>query len=123
MVPTMGFLHEGHLSLVKKARSLADRVIVSIFVNPAQFNSKDDLANYPESFEDDLKKLEECAVDIVFHPSINEVYPGGLPSISLDYVNMTNKMCGQFRPGHFQGVLLIVHNLLLWARPDFASFW
>lgn len=124
LVPTMGYLHEGHLSLVKEAKAHTNGGLcaVSIFVNPAQFNDAEDLDKYPRNLEGDLEKLEEAGVDLVFTPNVREVYPHGAAKIVMDYPSLTNKLCGITRPGHFSGVLLIVHNLFLWFQPDYAIF-
>lgn len=121
-VPTMGFLHEGHLSLVQAARKECEVVIVSIFVNPIQFNNKEDLAKYPSNIEGDKKLLEEAGVDILFMPTKEDVYPGGEPDLFIDYPEITSRLCGADRPGHFSGVLTIVHNLFMWTMPEVAWF-
>ncbi len=122
LVPTMGYLHEGHLSLVEQARKEADLTAVSIFVNPAQFNDPADLEKYPRYIERDISLLQERGVDLLFAPPVSEVYPNGLPEIKMEYPDLTSKLCGVSRPGHFSGMLTIVHNLLLWMQPDTAIF-
>ncbi|HRP69315.1 MAG TPA: pantoate--beta-alanine ligase [Turneriella sp.] len=121
-LPTMGYLHEGHLSLVRLAKKENDVVVVSIFVNPAQFNDANDLEKYPTDIERDIQLLERENVDVLFLPTRNEVYPNGIPALSLRYERMMQQLCGAFRPNHFEGVLLIVHNLLLWVAPTRAYF-
>ncbi len=122
-VPTMGFLHDGHLELVRKAKELADIVVVSIFVNEKKFNNKDDFANYPIDLESDLEKLENESVDIVFAPNNDEIYPKDSfdPEIYLEE-KMTDILCGRARPGHFEGVCLVLRRLFLLINPDVAVF-
>ncbi|GAB4431717.1 MAG: pantoate--beta-alanine ligase [Turneriella sp.] len=121
-VPTMGYLHEGHLSLVRRARAENRKVVVSIFVNPAQFNDPKDLEKYPVDFERDAAMLEREGVDAVFAPTREEIYPNGVPSLRMSYDTIMNKLCGAHRPGHFEGVLLVVHNLFMWVQPRRAYF-
>lgn len=121
-VPTMGALHEGHLSLVRAAREECDVVIVSIFVNPTQFNNAEDLELYPRQEEDDLKLLEEVGCDFVFLPTTNEIYPEDYKTINLDLGVLETTMEGSFRPGHFQGVVNVVSRLFDIVTPDFAYF-
>lgn len=120
--PTMGYLHEGHLSLVERSKAENDRTVVSIFVNPAQFNDPADLEKYPVDLDRDLRMLEKAGVDAVFLPERAEVYPQGVPALKLEYPNLMRRLCGEFRPGHFEGVLLIVHNLFQWVLPRRAYF-
>ncbi len=122
-VPTMGFLHDGHLSLIDKARQMADVVVVSIFVNEKQFNNTEDFANYPIDIDSDLKKLENRSVDIVFIPSNEEVYPAGKgdPEIYLESAT-DNVLCGKSRPGHFEGVCKVLRRLFDVVNPDYAIF-
>ena len=123
IVPTMGHLHAGHLSLIKLAQKKAAHVIVTIFVNPLQFNQTEDLANYPRSLSADLKKLEELNVDAVFTPQESELYPEGLeqaPRIHMPQLD--EEFCGQFRPGHFAGVCTVVAKLFNLISPDIAVF-
>ncbi len=122
-VPTMGFLHEGHLTLVKRAKELADVVVVSIFVNKKQFNNPADFANYPIDIEADLKKLQEKSVDVVFVPTHEEVYPetGAELEIYLEE-KMDNILCGKSRPGHFVGVCKVLRRFFDLIKPDFAIF-
>lgn len=121
-VPTMGFLHEGHLSLIRQARSRGNRVVVSIFVNELQFNESEDFKKYPRDHKRDLQLLTQENVDAVFIPSAEQVYPYGMPEIRISYPALMNKLCGAGRPGHFEGVLVIVHNLFQWIDPDYAVF-
>jgi pantoate--beta-alanine ligase len=120
-VPTMGALHEGHLSLVQKAGDICDIVVVSIFVNPTQFNDKNDLANYPRTLESDLKILSGAKCDYIFYPSVEEVYP--VPdNRKFNFRNIETVMEGAFRPGHFNGVAQVVSRLLEIVHPDKAFF-
>lgn len=120
-VPTMGFLHEGHLSLVKNSKELCDFTIVSIFVNPTQFSPSEDLALYPRDIERDNKLLLEQKVDYLFYPDANEIYPGNFQTfVSVNHI--TKKLEGEFRPTHFKGVTTVVNILLNCVMPDHAFF-
>ncbi|MCH5336767.1 MAG: pantoate--beta-alanine ligase [Campylobacter sp.] len=119
-VPTMGYLHEGHLSLVRAARE-NDRVILSIFVNPMQFGPKEDLASYPRDLKRDSKLCEENGVDIIFAPSAEQMYPQGF-STYVDMSSLTDKLCGASREGHFRGVCTILMKLFNIVRPNRAYF-
>ncbi|KII77508.1 pantoate--beta-alanine ligase [Vibrio renipiscarius] len=122
-VPTMGNLHEGHLTLVRKAREHADIVVVSIFVNPMQFERADDLNNYPRTLEDDLSKLNGEGVELVFTPTPETIYPEGLESqTSVDVPGLSTMLEGASRPGHFRGVSTIVTKLFNIVQPDVACF-
>lgn len=121
LVPTMGALHEGHLSLVKKAKEHADIVIVSIFVNPTQFGPSEDFAKYPRTLKKDLQLLEAMEVDYVFAPTANELYPSQFQTWT-DNDGTSNQLCGASRSGHFKGVCTIVLKLFNIVRPDFAVF-
>jgi pantoate--beta-alanine ligase len=122
-VPTMGNLHEGHLTLVKKAREHADVVVVSIFVNPMQFERADDLNNYPRTLEDDLAKLSGESVELVFTPTPEIIYPEGLDTqTSVDVPGLSTILEGASRPGHFRGVSTIVTKLFNIVQPDVACF-
>jgi pantoate--beta-alanine ligase len=120
-VPTMGALHEGHLSLVRAAKAKCDAVAVSIFINPLQFGPAEDLAKYPRTFERDCEMLERVSVDFLFAPSVEEMYPGK----TVTYVaveGLSEKLCGRSRPGHFRGVTTVVSKLFHIVEPDFAFF-
>ncbi|HTY84285.1 MAG TPA: pantoate--beta-alanine ligase [Silvibacterium sp.] len=121
LVPTMGALHEGHLSLVRAARANCDVVAVSIFVNPAQFGPTEDLAEYPRSFERDSKLLDAEGVDLLFSPSVGEMYsPGGWTWVTVE--ELGGKLDGRSRPGHFRGVTTVVAKLLHIVEPEVAFF-
>ena len=123
LVPTMGNLHRGHFSLVEKAKTLADKVVVSIFVNPMQFGANEDLDSYPRTLDADKQGLADLETDILFIPSVETIYPNGLgvqsfvdvPGISMGY-------CGGSRPGHFKGVATVVTKLFNLVQPDYACF-
>jgi pantoate--beta-alanine ligase len=121
LVPTMGFLHEGHLSLVRDGKRRGDRLVVSIFVNPAQFAPHEDFAGYPRDFERDRKLLENERVDVLFHPSAGEIYPQGHQT-QVDVGPLGLPLCGAFRPGHFRGVATIVAKLFSIIGPQVAIF-
>ncbi len=123
-VPTMGALHEGHLSLVRRARELGDRVVVSIFVNPTQFNERADLERYPRTPERDAKLLEEAGCDLVYLPTEAALYPPGPPDEATWVVpeGTAEGLEGAFRPGHFRGVATVVLKLFHQVRPHFAVF-
>lgn len=121
--PTMGALHEGHLSLYKEARKKNDLVIASIYVNPTQFNNSDDLKNYPRTPEADIKLLESSGyVDAVYLPKTEDIYPLGAKSQPYDFDGLENEMEGKFRPGHFDGVGTVVEELLSQVQPHHAYF-
>jgi len=121
LVPTMGALHEGHLSLVALAKSRADRVVVSIFVNPIQFGPREDLSRYPRDEQGDLAKLGKKGADLVFAPDTAEMYPPGF-STQVKVADLTEDLCGAARPNHFDGVATVVAKLLLQCAPDLAIF-
>ena len=121
-VPTMGALHEGHLSLVRQAQQDCDIVVCSIFVNPTQFNNSKDLENYPITIEQDSKLLEEQACDILFLPSAKEMYPNGLTTNTYLLNGIDKMLEGRKRPGHFDGVCTIVHRLFSIVEPNAAFF-
>ncbi|MGR5141701.1 pantoate--beta-alanine ligase [Photobacterium sp. DNB23_23_1] len=122
-VPTMGNLHEGHLTLVRKARELADVVVVSIFVNPMQFDKADDLDNYPRTLEDDLAKLNSEGVELVFTPTPGNMYPEGLDRQTfVEVPGLSTMLEGALRPSHFRGVSTVVAKLFNIVQPDIACF-
>lgn len=124
LVPTMGALHSGHMTLVESARSTCDHVIVSIFVNPLQFGPNEDFGKYPRALENDLRLCEEAGVSAVFHPSVEVMYPNGQVGITTVHppTELIAGLCGAFRPGHFVGVATVVNNLFNIIRPDVAFF-
>ncbi|MBR2214718.1 MAG: pantoate--beta-alanine ligase [Selenomonadaceae bacterium] len=122
LVPTMGALHEGHLSLMRAARAKCDVVIASVFVNPTQFGPSEDYDAYPRQFEDDCRLLAEIPVDAVFHPEPAEMYPRGYSTYVEVAGDITKKLCGARRPGHFRGVATVVTKLINLARADEAFF-
>lgn len=121
VVPTMGALHDGHLSLVAQARDACDRVIVTLFVNPTQFDRPEDLAKYPRTENRDRAVLEPAGVDLLFMPGVDEVYPPGFAT-TVSVSGLTSGMCGDFRPGHFDGMATIVAKLFLMTGADRAFF-
>jgi len=122
LVPTMGYLHEGHLALIDRARELADFVAVSIFVNPLQFGPAEDLDRYPRDLERDLDLAQRRGADLVFAPSVAEMYPLGEPWIAVVPERGADRLCGAARPGHFRGVLTVVAKLFGIFSPDVAVF-
>lgn len=123
LVPTMGNLHAGHMALVARARELADRVVVSIFVNPLQFGPSEDLAAYPRTPDEDVEQLSAARVDAVFMPGGDEMYPGGEAAATRVQVpGLDNILCGASRPGHFNGVATVVAKLFNMVAPDIAVF-
>jgi len=121
LVPTMGFLHEGHLSLIRAARKAGDVLVVSIFVNPAQFGPAEDLDSYPRDLERDLQLCEGEGTDIVFTPPAEEIYPDGY-STWVEETELSRGLCGAARPGHFRGVTTVVLKLFNIVSPDVAFF-
>ncbi|WP_169081693.1 pantoate--beta-alanine ligase [Paenibacillus sp. PL91] len=121
LVPTMGFLHEGHASLLRQARSECEVAVLSIFVNPLQFGPHEDLDRYPRDEKRDLALAEECGVDIVFMPSVEEMYPDK-PLTTVIVNQVTDRLCGASRPGHFDGVGTVVSKLFHLVAPDRAYF-
>lgn len=122
-VPTMGNLHQGHLTLVKEAHSHAEKVVVSIFVNPMQFDKAEDLANYPRTLEQDCAALEAAGVDMVFTPTPEIMYPQGLASQTfVEVPGLSTLLEGALRPGHFRGVSTVVTKLFNLVQPDVACF-
>lgn len=122
LVPTMGNLHDGHLSLVALAKQHADIVVVSIFVNPTQFGVGEDFASYPRTLDDDCQKLAKAGVALVFAPSVDEMYPVYPPNVQILSGSISKILCGQTRPTHFDGVGLVVSKLFNIVRPDVAVF-
>ena len=120
-VPTMGALHEGHARLVEVARQRGDHVVVSIFVNPLQFDRKDDLERYPRTLDADLRVCNDRGVELVFVPAVGEMYPVE-PLCTVTVKRITDRLCGQFRPGHFDGVATVVTKLFDIVQPDVAYF-
>ncbi|NPA37765.1 MAG: pantoate--beta-alanine ligase [Chlorobi bacterium] len=120
-VPTMGALHDGHLSLVEEARKDSDFVVVSIFVNPTQFNNPEDLETYPRDLDKDIKLLEKYSVEVVFAPSVEEMYPEE-DTRHFDFGQLDKVMEGKYRPGHFNGVAQVVSKLFDYVKPDKAFF-
>jgi pantoate--beta-alanine ligase len=121
LVPTMGALHEGHLSLVTLARGLCTRTVVSLFVNPTQFGPHEDLSAYPRNEAGDAAKLAEAGADLLYAPGVAEMYPQGFAT-RVTVSGLTDHLCGPHRPGHFEGVATVVAKLLLQALPDAAVF-
>ncbi|MGI6501854.1 MAG: pantoate--beta-alanine ligase [Anaerostipes sp.] len=121
LVPTMGYLHEGHQSLMKCAKKENDKVVVSIFVNPMQFGPSEDLADYPRDLEHDMEKCEEVGVDLIFHPEPSEMYEDDFCSF-VDMSGLTEGLCGKTRPVHFRGVCTVVNKLFHIVTPDNAYF-
>ncbi len=123
-VPTMGALHNGHLSLVRKALNENDEVVVSIFVNPTQFNKKEDLEKYPRDLECDINLLKTLSNNniIIYTPSINDIYGANIKALKFDFDGLENEMEGKFRPGHFDGVGTVVKRLFEIVKPDSAYF-
>lgn len=122
LVPTMGNLHDGHLSLVALAKQHADIVVVSIFVNPTQFGAGEDFASYPRTLDDDCQKLAKAGVALVFAPSVDEMYPVYPPNVQILSGSISKILCGQTRPTHFDGVGLVVSKLFNIVHPDVAVF-
>lgn len=124
LVPTMGALHEGHAALIRQARILADKVVVSIFVNPLQFGPSEDLSRYPRPLDADLALCESLGVDVVFHPTVEVMYPEGMSNVTkvIPPASLTDSLCGAYRPGHFTGVATVVLKLFNVLRPTLAIF-
>ncbi|HAI5046294.1 TPA: pantoate--beta-alanine ligase [Escherichia coli] len=123
LVPTMGNLHDGHMKLVDEAKARADVVVVSIFVNPMQFDRPEDLARYPRTLQEDCEKLNKRRVDLVFAPSVKEIYPNGKETHTyVDVPGLSTMLEGASRPGHFRGVSTIVSKLFNLVQPDIACF-
>ena len=121
LVPTMGYLHDGHVSLMRRARECADVVVVSLFVNPLQFGPAEDFAAYPRDWDRDVRIMESAGVDVVFAPSAGEMYPDGFQT-TVAVSRVTKNLCGISRPGHFAGVATVVAKLFLCVKPHLAVF-
>ncbi|MBW7858661.1 MAG: pantoate--beta-alanine ligase [Leptonema sp. (in: Bacteria)] len=121
-VPTMGFLHEGHLSLIRKSKQECKATVVSIFVNPLQFNDQSDLETYPRNINGDLGLLQAEGVDVVFLPSADDMYPFDQPFLKLQMPQLTHQLCGKYRPGHFDGMMFVVLKLFHIVQPNKAYF-
>ena len=122
LIPTMGSIHEGHLSLVRACQKLGYFSLVTIFVNPTQFNNPNDLANYPNTLTIDLEKLEKVKCDIVYNPPVNDLYTQGEIAKSYDFGSLATAMEGEFRPGHFNGMATVIEKLLNIINPTIAFF-
>ncbi|MGD0280623.1 MAG: pantoate--beta-alanine ligase [Smithella sp.] len=120
-VPTMGYFHEGHLSLMKEAKKMADCLVVSIYVNPTQFGPKEDFSKYPRDLDRDLKMAESVNVDVIFYPPDKEMYPANYQTY-VDVEKVTQNLCGMSRPGHFRGVATVCNKLFNMVKPDIAIF-
>jgi len=120
-VPTMGALHEGHLTLLREGKRLGDKLILSIYVNPKQFGPNEDLSKYPRTKEADFKLAEDCNVDVIFYPSDKAIYPDGYQT-NIEVTETTKGLCGEKRPGHFRGVTTVVLKLFNIVQPDVAIF-
>jgi pantoate--beta-alanine ligase len=121
LVPTLGYFHDGHAVLIREARKLCDRLVVSIFVNPLQFGKGEDFASYPRDMKNDLSIARQHKVNVVFAPSSDELYPAGY-STFVEEERLSKKLCGRFRPGHFRGVATVVAKLFNIVRPHTAVF-
>lgn len=123
IVPTMGNLHAGHISLVDAAREHAERVVVTVFVNPTQFGAGEDFDSYPRTIEKDTRRLKNASADVLFVPEVDTVYPFGIENATRVIVpGLTELLCGSFRPGHFDGVTTVVARLFAIVQPDVAVF-
>lgn len=123
IVPTMGNLHAGHMSLVNVAREHAERVVVTVFVNPTQFGEGEDFDNYPRTFDKDTRKLKKVTADVLFAPDVETVYPFGLENATrISVPGLSEHLCGSYRPGHFDGVTTVVARLFALVQPDIAVF-
>ncbi|MBI3182445.1 MAG: pantoate--beta-alanine ligase [Myxococcales bacterium] len=121
LVPTMGFLHEGHLTLLREARRRAERVAATVFVNPKQFGPNEDFSRYPRDLEGDLRKCDSAGAEVVFAPEERELYPAGFQT-AVEVGELSRGLCGERRPGHFRGVATVVTKLLCAVRPHLALF-
>ena len=121
IIPTMGNLHEGHISLIKEAKKLSNTIILTIFINPIQFNSKNDLKNYPRTLIEDIKVLKDEDVSILFNPSEKDIYPI-TPNLSYEMPNISNELCGKDRADHFKGVITVIDRLFKLIKPSYPIF-
>ena len=121
-VPTMGFLHEGHIALFRKASEYSQTVFASIFVNPTQFNNQEDFEKYPKSIDADIHKAQEAGVSYLFLPSSEELYPKSGHALEIQIPHLMKNLCAKTRPGHFEGVLWIISKLFHLVQPDYAIF-
>ena len=121
LIPTMGNLHDGHISLIEHAKNYADKIIVSIFVNPIQFNSKNDLKNYPRTLSRDISILRDLGIDILFNPTDKEMYPSK-PLLNYKLPSLATQLCGAKRAGHFEGVITVIEKLFDLFKPDHVFF-
>jgi pantoate--beta-alanine ligase len=121
-IPTMGALHQGHLSLVRAAQAKGHKTVVSIFVNPLQFNNSEDLLKYPRTLQEDLKLLDDQGVDWVFTPNNDEMYPASIADVEVDLGLLEDRFEGAFRPGHFHGVVQVVYRLFKYVNPSEVFF-
>jgi len=123
IVPTMGNLHAGHIALVEAARKQAERVVVTVFVNPTQFGEGEDFDSYPRTIEKDARRLRKASADVLFVPGVETVYPFGIENATrITVPGLTEQLCGSFRPGHFDGVTTVVARLFALVQPDVAVF-
>ena len=121
LVPTMGYLHQGHLALVERAKQTGAFVVLSIFVNPLQFGPQEDLSRYPRDLERDASLVKDAGIDVIFHPSVEEMYPRPIVTF-VEVGQLDTALCGATRPGHFRGVATVVSKLFHIVQPDFAFF-
>ncbi len=121
LIPTMGNLHEGHLSLITEAKKLSKNIILTIFINPIQFNSKHDLENYPRTLKQDINLLKDIGVVILFTPLTNEIFPAKI-NLSYEMPIISNELCGKTRTGHFKGVITVIDRLFDLIKPSYAIF-
>ena len=121
LIPTMGNLHEGHLSLIKEAKKITNNIILTIFVNPIQFNSSIDLENYPRTLDLDIELLKKTDVSLLFKPSVSDIYPKD-SNLSYKMPIVSNQLCGESRPGHFKGVITIIDRLIKLIKPSYVIF-
>lgn len=123
LVPTMGSLHQGHMALARLASEYAERVVVSVFVNPTQFGPQEDFENYPRTFDTDRRRLSRAGVDLMFAPTPDEIYPFGAEDMTrVSVPGLSSILCGEHRPGHFDGVTSVVNRLFNIVRPEVAVF-